>query len=48
MKDEMNVFGGNYNTHDGTCLRDYIHVSDLAVGHVKTIECMIKEKPINN
>lgn len=31
---ELKVFGGDYNTPDGTCVRDYIHVVDLAVGHV--------------
>ena len=42
----MYVFGDNYNTPDGTCLRDYIHVSDLASGHVKAIECLNEEKSI--
>ena len=31
---ELKVFGGDYDTPDGTCVRDYIHVVDLAVGHV--------------
>ena len=34
----LTVFGDDYNTPDGTCLRDYIHVCDLADGHVKAIE----------
>lgn len=34
----LNVFGGDYNTPDGSGVRDFIHVSDLAVGHVKAIE----------
>lgn len=34
----MNVYGYDYNTPDGTCIRDYIHVVDLALGHVKAIE----------
>jgi len=33
----LTVFGDDYNTPDGTCLRDYIHVVDLAEGHVKAI-----------
>ena len=33
----LNVFGDDYNTPDGTGVRDYIHVVDLAIGHVKTI-----------
>ncbi len=34
----VGVFGNDYDTHDGTGVRDYIHVVDLAVGHVKAIE----------
>lgn len=36
----LSVFGNDYNTHDGTGVRDYIHVVDLAIGHVKAIEKM--------
>lgn len=39
----LNVFGNDYNTHDGTGVRDYIHVVDLAKGHVKAIEMALKE-----
>ncbi|MBR1813767.1 MAG: UDP-glucose 4-epimerase GalE [Lachnospiraceae bacterium] len=35
---ELGVFGNDYDTHDGTGVRDYIHVVDLAKGHVKTLE----------
>ena len=35
---EINVFGNDYDTPDGTGVRDYIHVVDLAIGHVKAIE----------
>ncbi len=35
---ELTIFGGDYDTPDGTCRRDYIHVVDLAVGHVKAVE----------
>ena len=35
---ELNVYGGDYPTKDGTCIRDYIHVVDLAKGHVKALE----------
>lgn len=38
MYDHLNVFGNDYDTPDGTCVRDYIHVVDLAVGHIKAIE----------
>ena len=34
----LNVFGDDYPTHDGTGVRDYIHVVDLAMGHIKAIE----------
>ncbi len=36
--DHLNVFGSDYPTHDGTGVRDYIHVVDLAKGHIKAIE----------
>lgn len=36
----LGVFGNDYDTPDGTCIRDYIHVVDLALGHVKAIEIM--------
>lgn len=35
---EVNVFGNDYNTPDGTGVRDYIHVVDLAIAHVKAVE----------
>lgn len=38
----LGVFGDDYDTHDGTGVRDYIHVVDLAIGHVKAIEKMKK------
>lgn len=42
--DHLNVFGDDYDTPDGTGVRDYIHVVDLAIGHVKAIEhCSDKE-----
>ncbi|GAA0232163.1 UDP-glucose 4-epimerase GalE [Metaclostridioides mangenotii] len=41
---ELSVFGGDYPTHDGTGVRDYIHVLDLASGHVKALE-KLKENP---
>ena len=37
-RDHLTVFGGDYPTPDGTCLRDYIHVMDLADGHVQAVE----------
>lgn len=38
LRDKLKVFGGDYNTKDGTAVRDYIHVSDLAQAHVKSLE----------
>lgn len=39
---ELSVFGDDYNTPDGTGVRDYIHVVDLAKGHVKAVEYVLK------
>lgn len=41
---ELSVFGDDYNTPDGTGIRDYIHVVDLAKGHIKALEKLNKEK----
>lgn len=38
--DLLHIFGNDYDTKDGTCIRDFIHVVDLAKGHVKAIEHM--------
>jgi len=43
MREHVSVFGTDYNTPDGTGLRDYIHVSDLADAHVLALEAMIAE-----
>lgn len=37
-RDFLSVFGGDYDTHDGTGIRDYIHVVDLAKGHIKALQ----------
>jgi UDP-glucose 4-epimerase len=39
-RDSMQIFGTDYPTRDGTCVRDYIHVSDLADAHVKALNYM--------
>ena len=41
----LSVFGDDYDTHDGTGVRDYIHVVDLAIGHVKAVEKILKDEP---
>ena len=46
-RDHLNIFGNDYDTHDGTGVRDYIHVVDLARGHVCAIEYMQKHKGEN-
>ena len=38
LREELTVFGDDYNTLDGTCVRDYIHVVDLAEAHVKSLD----------
>ena len=43
-KPKLNIYGNNYNTKDGTCVRDYIHVTDLADIHIKGIDYLIKNK----
>jgi len=43
-RDHLTVFGDDYNTPDGTCRRDYIHVMDLAEGHVKAAEYSIEHR----
>jgi len=42
---ELQVFGSDYPTPDGTCIRDYIHVSDLADAHVKALDHLAAGKP---
>jgi len=44
---ELSVFGDDYNTKDGTGVRDYIHVVDLAKGHIKAIEKVLKDQGLD-
>ena len=48
IRDELKIFGDDYNTPDGTCIRDYINVVDLAKAHVVAIERLLKGKNKNN
>ncbi|XP_019755231.1 UDP-glucose 4-epimerase isoform X1 [Dendroctonus ponderosae] len=41
-RDKLHVFGNDYPTHDGTGVRDYIHITDLAIGHLKALEKMMQ------
>jgi len=43
-REQLQIFGGDYPTEDGTCLRDYIHVMDLADGHLKAMDHLDKIK----
>jgi len=43
IRDKLKIFGDDYNTADGTCIRDYIHVSDLASAHTKAIHFLQRE-----
>lgn len=43
IREKITVFGNDYNTKDGTCVRDYIHVFDLADAHVKALEYLEKQ-----
>ena len=45
---EIIIFGNDWNTPDGTCIRDYIHVVDLAKSHVKAIDFIINNKGKHN
>jgi len=44
MREELLVYGNDYPTHDGTGVRDYIHVVDLAAGHVAALEALDKQQ----
>ena len=44
-RDQLKVFGGNWPTHDGTGVRDYIHVMDLAEGHLAALNVLLSSGP---
>jgi UDP-glucose 4-epimerase len=46
-REHLNVFGGDYDTHDGTGVRDYIHVVDLARGHLKALDALKKQTGVD-
>tara|TARA_Y100001970_G_C14205817_1_gene843898 strand:- start:858 stop:1841 length:984 start_codon:yes stop_codon:yes gene_type:complete len=46
-RDKIYLYGNDYNTNDGTAVRDYIHVSDLADIHIKTAKYLLKKKISN-
>lgn len=45
LRDRLTVNGNDYPTPDGTCIRDYIHVVDLAKAHIKALEYAAKQQP---
>ncbi len=46
-RDSISIFGTDYNTPDGTCVRDYIHVNDLAKAHIDAYEYLCNENESN-
>lgn len=47
QREKLTIFGNDYDTPDGTCIRDYIHVSDLAIAHVKALEHILETRQSN-
>ena len=47
LRDQLSVFGDDYPTEDGSCIRDYIHVVDLAKAHVVALERLLKNRNSN-
>jgi UDP-glucose-4-epimerase GalE len=45
LRSELSLFGTDYPTRDGTCIRDYIHVTDLATAHVFALEALLEGGP---
>ena len=48
IREQLSVFGDDYNTPDGSCIRDYINVVDLAKAHVVAVERMLSGKSLEN
>jgi len=44
QREYLSVYGDNYPTSDGTCIRDYIHVMDLVEAHVKTLDRLTNQE----
>lgn len=47
-RDSMTVFGNDYDTRDGSCIRDYIHVSDIAHAHTRALQYIIEDRNKSN
>jgi UDP-glucose 4-epimerase len=48
IREKLTVFGNDYNTYDGSCVRDFIHVVDLAIAHVKALQYLRKHNSKNS
>lgn len=48
IREKLTVFGNDYETADGSCIRDYIHVVDLAIAHVKCCDRLLQKEQKNN
>ncbi|WP_299898260.1 UDP-glucose 4-epimerase GalE [uncultured Aquimarina sp.] len=48
LREQLSVFGDDYPTEDGTCIRDYIHVVDLAKAHVVALQRLLKNNNVSN
>ena len=48
IQEQFNIFGNDYNTRDGSCIRDYIHVSDIAHAHVLALQKLFEKKIKSN
>jgi UDP-glucose 4-epimerase len=48
LRPQMTVHGGDYHTRDGSCIRDYIHVSDIADAHVVALQYLVNQKNTTN
>lgn len=48
IRKELKIFGNDYDTPDGTCIRDYIHVVDLAKAHVAALQRLLEQKNVKN
>lgn len=48
IRKQLTIYGNDYDTPDGTCIRDYIHVTDLANAHVIAIKRMLEDKNLNS
>ena len=48
LRESLSVYGNDYPTPDGTCIRDYIHVVDLAKAHIAALERLLKENNESN